>query len=72
MIGVLLLLPFIFSHTFIERTWKPTKLDVVDSFIARVCTETDVKEYIEYRRKSLSKTKRSIKIPSSVQPYILQ
>lgn len=69
--GALLLLPFIFSHTFVQRTWKPTRLDVVDSFIAKVCSETDVQEYIEHRRKSLSKTKRSVKVPSSVQPYIL-
>jgi len=69
--GALLLLPFIFPHTFVERTWKPTRLDIADSFIARVCSETDVKEYIEQRRKSLSKTKRSVKILSSVQPYIL-
>lgn len=67
--GALLLLPFIFPRTFVERTWKPTRLDVVDSFIARVCSETDVKEYIEYRRKS--KIKRSDKKSYSVQPYIL-
>lgn len=69
--GTLLLLPFIFPHTFVEKTWKPTRLDILDSFIGRVCTETDVQEYIEHRRKSLSKTKRSVKVPSSVQPYIL-
>lgn len=71
MTGALLLLPFIFPHTFVERTWKPTRLDIADSFIARVCSETDVKEYIEHRRKTLSKIKRSVKISSSVQPYIL-
>lgn len=53
-----------------ERTWKPTRLDVVDSFVAKVCSETDVKDYIEHR-KLLFKTKRSVKISSSVQPYIL-
>lgn len=43
----------------------------MDSFIARVCNETDIKEYIERRRKSLSEIKKSSKILHSVQPYVL-
>ncbi|XP_024890938.1 uncharacterized protein LOC112466836 [Temnothorax curvispinosus] len=71
--GALLLLPFIFPNTFfVEKTWKPTRLDVMDSFIARVCSEADIKDYIERRRKSLSQIKTSNKISyCSVQPYVL-
>ncbi|XP_012542377.1 uncharacterized protein LOC105840131 isoform X3 [Monomorium pharaonis] len=71
--GALLLLPFIFTHAFVEKTWKPTRIDIMDSFVTRVCNETEIQEHIELRRrKSLSMNKsKSNKISSSIQPYVL-
>ncbi|KYN02054.1 hypothetical protein ALC62_07170, partial [Cyphomyrmex costatus] len=70
--GALLLLPFIFSHAFVEKTWKPTRIDVVESFITRVCSETEIQEHIERRCKSsFVVINKSKKLSNSVQPYIL-
>lgn len=44
----------------------------MESFVTRVCSETEIQEHIERRRKSLSTVKnRSKKFSNSVQPYIL-
>lgn len=69
--GTLLLLPFLFPYTCVHKTWRPSKIDVLDSFIAKVFTETDVNEYIERRRKSLSEIADTSKISKSMQPYVL-
>ncbi|XP_032690237.1 uncharacterized protein LOC116853310 isoform X3 [Odontomachus brunneus] len=70
--GALLLLPFLFPYACVDKKWKPSRENIVESFIARVCSETEVQKYIECRRKSLFEiTTRSTKIPNSVQPYVL-
>lgn len=43
----------------------------MESFVARVCSETEVEEHIELRRKSLIEVAKKAKISTSVQPYIL-
>ncbi|XP_011858357.1 PREDICTED: uncharacterized protein LOC105555918 isoform X2 [Vollenhovia emeryi] len=69
--GTLLLLPFIFPYVYVHKTWRPTRTDIVESFVARVCSETEVEEHIECRRKSWVEIARKLKISTSVQPYVL-
>ncbi|XP_032676820.1 uncharacterized protein LOC116846722 isoform X2 [Odontomachus brunneus] len=69
--GALLLLPFIFPYVHVHKTWKPTRVDIVESFIARVYSETEVEEHIERRRKSRIEIAKSAKICTSLQPYVL-
>ncbi|EZA53531.1 hypothetical protein X777_06964, partial [Ooceraea biroi] len=69
--GTLLLLPFIFPYVYVHKTWRLTRIDIVESFVARVCSETEVEEHIECRRKSWMEIAKKVKISTSVQPYVL-
>ncbi|XP_011873741.1 PREDICTED: uncharacterized protein LOC105565280 isoform X2 [Vollenhovia emeryi] len=71
MTGTLLLLPFVFPYVYVHKTWRPTRIDIVESFVARVCSEMEVEKHIENRRKSWIKIARKVKISTSVQPYVL-
>lgn len=71
MTGTLLLLPFLFPYACVNKTWRPSKIDVLDSFIAKVFTETEVQEFIERRCKSLSETAGPSKIAKLMQPYVI-
>lgn len=70
--GAFLLLPFLFSSVYVCKTWRPTRVDIMESFVTRVCSETEVEEHIEHRRKSrIELGQKSAKISTSVQPYVL-
>lgn len=72
--GLLLLLPFLFPGVYqVNKNWKPTKSNVLDSFVFLVHTQADVFEGIEKLREHLKEVSRKLKWQKEIhlQPFVL-